>query len=60
MHIERFEVASGRFEPWQQIAPSDRAGILGISAVFISEDGRTYAYTYHRLLSELYLVEGLK
>lgn len=60
VHIERFDVASGRFEPWQQIAPSDRAGILGISAVFISEDGRTYAYTYHRLLSELYLVEGLK
>ena len=58
--IERLDCANRRFEQWQEIAPADRSGVLGIPAVSISENGRAYAYSYHRLLSELYLVEGLK
>jgi hypothetical protein len=34
--------------------------ILGISAASFSEHGKAYTYTRHRLLSELYLVEGLR
>ena len=58
--IERLDRSTGRSEPWRDIVPADRSGILGISAVSFSEDGKAYVYTYHRLLSELYLVEGLK
>ena len=60
VRVERVEVATGRSEPWREIAPADRAGLVGISAVSFSEDGNAYAYTYHRLLSELYLVDGLR
>jgi len=43
-----------------EIAPPDRAGLLLIRAVRVYDDGRAYAYGYRRLLSDLYLVEGLK
>ena len=58
MRIERVEVATGRSEPWVEISPIDRSGLTAVSAVSFSEDGKAYAYTYHRLLSELYLVDG--
>jgi hypothetical protein len=58
--IERLDRSTGRFERWREIAPADRSGVLGIPAISISEDGRAYAYSYQRLLSELFLVEGLK
>jgi hypothetical protein len=60
VRVQRLDLTTKRSEPWRDIAPEDRAGILGISAVSFSEDGKAYTYTYHRLLSELYLVEGLK
>ena len=30
------------------------------SIPLVTADGRGYVYTYHRLLTDLYLVEGLK
>ena len=60
VRVERLDWTTGRAEPWRSIAPADRSGMIGLPGVFVSEDGRAYAYTYHRLLSELYLVEGLK
>jgi hypothetical protein len=60
IRIERVDLATGRSEPWREIAPADRSGLVGVSAVSFSEDGKAYAYTYHRLLSELYLADGLR
>ncbi len=60
VQIDRLNLSTGRREPWAELAPADRAGVISISAVFLSSDGRSHAYTYQRLLSELYLVEGLK
>ncbi len=58
--IDRFDFATRRFETWKEIVPSDVAGIVRISSVFISPDGTFYAYAYSRALSNLYLVEGLR
>ncbi|HMA17616.1 MAG TPA: hypothetical protein VKS03_04175, partial [Thermoanaerobaculia bacterium] len=58
--IQRFDLATGQSRPWRQLAPSDRAGVQAIMAPLITPDGRTYAYTYVRLLGDLYLAEGLK
>ena len=33
---------------------------IDISHIHFSSDGRAYVYSYTRLLSELYLVKGLK
>jgi len=53
-------VASGRRELWKELAPVDRAGLNSIARVAVTPDGRTYAYSYLRILSFLQLVEGMK
>jgi hypothetical protein len=51
---------TGRREPWKELMPSDSAGLLAIFGAYFSADGRSYAYTYARNLSDLYLVEGVR
>ena len=58
--VYRFDLATQRKELWKQIMPSDPAGIFDITFIQVTPDGKSYAYTYGRLLSDLYLVEGLK
>jgi hypothetical protein len=57
--ILRRDLATGRRELWSEIRPADQAGLVSVASV-VSADGRAYAYTLTRCLSELYLVEGLK
>ena len=56
----RLHVPSGRVEPWREIAPADRSGVVGIHGVSVTPDGRAYAYSFSRLLSDLYVLTGLK
>lgn len=58
--VFRLDLATGAKEPWLEIRPPDPAGIYTFTALVLTPDGRSYAYTYGRLLSELYLVEGLQ
>jgi WD40 repeat protein len=59
MPVLRMDVATGRKEPWKEFAPPDRAGIIWIEPR-LTGDGTSYVYTYHRLLTDLYLVLGLR
>ena len=58
--IYRVEIETGRRELWKTIAPSDPVGIVEIYAIQISDDGQSYYYTFTRMISDLYLVEGLR
>jgi len=58
--IDRLDLATGRREPWRELFPADAAGVVRVSSVFVSPDGSFYAYAYSRVLSNLFLVEGLK
>ena len=40
--------------------PADAAGVTQIAFVIPTPDGRSYVYSYLRLLSYLYVVQGLK
>ena len=42
------------------MAPSDPAGVCFLLQIQVTPDAKSYMYTYYRLLSDLYLVEGLK
>lgn len=59
LSVMRVDVATGREESWKQFLPPDPAGVMWIDPL-VTSDGRGYVYTYHRVLSDLYLVEGLK
>jgi dipeptidyl aminopeptidase/acylaminoacyl peptidase len=58
--IFRVQLATGRRQVWRDLKPSDPAGISQILPARITPDGKYYAYSYGRLLSELLLVEGLR
>jgi serine/threonine protein kinase/Tol biopolymer transport system component len=56
----RIDIETGRRTLEAELAPPDRAGLLAIPAVHTSADGRVIAYTYVRILSDLYAIDGLK
>jgi Tol biopolymer transport system component len=58
--VHRVDVRTGRTDLWKKLAPADPAGLIQILDVDIDTGGRTYAYTYMRILSDLYIAEGLK
>jgi hypothetical protein len=58
----RLDLVTGRREPWKTIEPADPVGLIGIqpAAVHITPDGRSFVYSYWKVLTELYLVDRLK
>jgi hypothetical protein len=40
--------------------PSDPAGVENIGPILLTPDATNCVYGYHRMLADLYLVEGLK
>ena len=58
--IYRVETTTGRRELWREVSPADPTGLLSLTPPSVTPDGRAYAYTYFRLISDLYLVDGLK
>jgi Tol biopolymer transport system component len=58
--IFRLDLTTGRRELWRELVPPDLAGTSDIGNVQITPDGRAHAYYYGQVLSDLYLVEGLK
>ena len=60
MKIDRYDMAAGRVEPWKELMVADAAGLNSISRFVVTPDGKTYAYSYLRVLSYLQLVDGMK
>jgi hypothetical protein len=58
--VFRLDLTTGLRETFLELMPSDPAGIPSVDRVSLTPDGRSYAYSYSRHLSDLYVVEGLK
>lgn len=59
-HIYRVEVATGKKTLVQNLEPSEKAGSMMNLRMYYAEDSKTYAYNERRVLSTLYVVEGLQ
>lgn len=57
--VELRDVATGKRAIWKEIVPPDPAGVLAIGPILITPDGKSYVYSYRRMLEDLYLVAGL-
>jgi eukaryotic-like serine/threonine-protein kinase len=57
--ILRFDIATGRSTPWTTIAPSDPAG-LRLVILKITSNGKYWSLSLSKMLSDLFVVEGLK
>lgn len=58
--IQRLDLDSGKMELWRELSLEDLAGLIRIHPVIVTPDGRYWAFSYTRVLSDLYVVEGLK
>src|SRR5690348_7662415 len=54
------DLQTGHRTLWRQLMPSDPAGVETIGPILLASDAKTCVYGYHRTLSDLYLVDGLK
>ena len=57
--VYRLDIASGNRTLWRELMPPDPSGVEFVGPVLPTPDGKSYVYGYRRLLSDLYLVEGL-
>ncbi len=60
IRVYRFDPATGRRELLKEILPADPAGTSSRNSIFMTPDGKGHEYSVRRVLSNLYLVEGLK
>ncbi len=58
--VYRLDVTSGKRELVKTIEVGDPAGLTSIPNVRMTPDGKSYAYSYSRELSDLFLVQGVK
>ena len=58
--VYRITLATGQRELWRELRAADPAGVYKIAPVAITPDGNAYAFTAMRVLSELYLTEGVQ
>jgi serine/threonine protein kinase len=60
LEIFRVDLANNHRELFKKIEPSDLVGLYLFPTVTFSRDGKAFAYSYIRTLSELYTVDGLR
>ena len=58
--VLRIDPESGKAEPWKELLVADGTGVHGLPSLRMTGDGRAYAYSYYRALSELFSVDGLR
>ena len=58
--LYRVNATTGKMEFWKSFGGEAGAGLTGAGAPIFSSDGSVYAYGYGRILSEVYVVRGLK
>ena len=56
--LERVDLATGHRALFEEILPPDRAGLLSLRGVFVTDDLRSYAYTTYHQVSSLFVSES--
>ena len=56
----KVNIATGKIEPWKTFGADAGSGVSSVGSPRFSRDGSAYAYVYERVLSEAYVVTGLK
>jgi Tol biopolymer transport system component/predicted Ser/Thr protein kinase len=58
--LSKVDLATGQRSTIHEVSASDPAGVQGLLRVYTTPDARGYAYSYVRVLSTLFEVEGVK
>jgi serine/threonine protein kinase len=57
--IYTIDIATGKSGVLQELRPSTPAGVVSVSPVIVSRDGKRFAYSYNQTWSVLYFISGL-
>jgi serine/threonine protein kinase/Tol biopolymer transport system component len=60
IRVFRLDLATGERRLLREISFADPVGVYTTTSLLLTPDGRSYIYNYGRMLSTLYLVEGLR
>ncbi len=60
VRAERLDLLTGKREPLRTVGTADMPGALHIGTLVLTDDGKSYAYSYESMLSQLFVVEGAK
>jgi hypothetical protein len=58
--VWQLETGTGQRRLWKELQPPDASGVYTINQFRVTRDGRSYFYSYKRVLSQLYTVSGLE
>ena len=58
--VYKINLATGVRELWKQFTPIDPAGVYKIAPICMTHDATAYAYDAQRIVSDLYVAEGLR
>jgi serine/threonine protein kinase len=58
--VFKLDLATGKREQVKMLIPSDPAGVTAVVSVRMTADGKAYAYSFDRELSDLFLVDGVR
>jgi eukaryotic-like serine/threonine-protein kinase len=58
--VQRWELATGAFKSWKTVAPPDVAGLRAPIQIRMNPDGDAYAYDIPKMLTDLFIVDGLR
>jgi len=56
--LDRVDLATGHRRLFKEIVPADRAGLLSLRGVFVTDDLRSYAYTTYYKVSSLFVSQA--
>lgn len=57
--VHRIDLTTGERRLWKCLTPHDAAGVRSITDFRITSDGNSYAYSYRRVLSDLYVMKNV-
>jgi hypothetical protein len=58
LRLERVFLDTGQRKLFKELVPTDRAGLLSLRGVFVTDDLRAYAYTAYHQVSSLFVSEA--
>ena len=58
--VDQVNASTGQRAPWKTIQPADPVGFDSIIRIVVTPDGRSYCHDYVRIVSDLFIVEGLQ
>ena len=60
LKVVRLDTRTGARTPWRVIRPPDPVGVTSLEGLHVAPDGRSYVYNIRRIISTLFVVEGLE